>query len=195
LKWVDVSGVRLDTDACLIALQQHLTKTLLLLQSEYMQEITSHYAQSPASNESSQILSEGDVQILAGYIATEIIGGAYAAMAEWGRGSKMDPNNPALPNYITHSGLWNTYRTNDLAIRSRKAGMYVNIFGDAVVSTDKNPGRNLEEELGGKYAPWEPTHGMVETATRWMTVGRIEEIWRGALTTFPWGKFIIATSD
>jgi hypothetical protein len=117
-------------------------------------------------------------------------------MDEFGTGSLMDRSNPALDTY-RQSELWNPHRgkhgPDDTAIRSRQAGPYMNIFGDQVVSHAPRPGFNLER-LGGKYTPQPPSRAM-RTAARWMAAGRAEDIWRKALATFPWGRFIIATPD
>ena len=172
----------------MLALQQHLLATLLMMQQEYLAEARA----SMNTPEGAESLHEGEVEMLAGWITTSVIGGAYAAMDNFGTGSLMDTNNPALPEYMK-SDLWNPHRKDDLAIRSRKAGPYVNIFGETVVSTANQPGYNLEKK-GGKYAPQPPSHAL-QTAARWMMSGRVQEIWQTALTTFPWGRFIIATPD
>jgi len=174
------------------ALRQHLLVTLKLIQQEYLAEARSHMR----TREGAESLHEGEIEVLAGWVATSIIGGAFAAMDEFGRGSLMDKNNPALPNYMK-SELWNPYRgkhgSEDTAIRSRKAGPYMNIFGKTVVSHAPVPGYNLERK-GGKYAPQPPSYAL-QTAARWMINGRAQEIWSQALARFPWGRFIIATSD
>ncbi len=190
--WVDADGIRFDANACILALQQHLIKTLILIREEYMREIASHYAQSQASKEASQMLSEGDIITLAGYIAAEIVGDAYAAMAEWGRGSKMDPSNPALDSYRS-SDMWNPARK-DLAIRTRPdTPGQKNIFGEPVIG--HGTGGVFLENKDEKYIPWEPTHGMVKTAARWLSETRLNKIWKQAIDDFPWGNFIVTTSD
>lgn len=185
-------GVKFDTTGCIAALTAHLTRTLLLLREEYMREVASHMQHPEARDD----LEAGEIEALAGFIAAEVVGGAWAVMDNYGTGSLMDRDNPALPAY-KQSELWNPYRgkhgPDDTAIRSRKAGPYKNIFGETVVSRAPVPGFNLER-LGGKYEPWPPSHAF-ETAARWLAVTRLEKIWREALNTFPWGKFIIATPD
>ena len=183
-----MDGVRFDHNACMLALRQHLLSTLLLMREEYLAEARSHMR----TREGAESLHEGEIEALAGWLATSIIGGAYAAMDVFGKGSLMDRDNPALPDYMK-SGLWNPYRKDDLAIRSRKGGPYVNIFGETVISTANQPGYNLEKK-GGKYAPQPPSHAL-QTAARWMMSGRAQKIWQTALATFPWGRFIIATPD
>jgi hypothetical protein len=144
-----------------------------------------------STQEGAESLHEGEIEAVAGWIATKVVGGAWAAMDNFGTGSLMDSNNPALPDYMK-SNIWNPHRK-DTTIRSRQRGPYVNIFGETVVSNAANPGYDLEQK-GGKYAPKPPSHAM-ETATRWMMAGRAQEIWQQALLVFPWGKFIIATPD
>ena len=183
-----MDGVRFDHNACMLALRQHLLSTLLLMREEYLAEARSHMR----TREGAESLHEGEIEALAGWLATSIIGGAYAAMDVFGKGSLMDRDNPALPDYMK-SGLWNPYRKDDLAIRSRKGGPYVNIFGETVISTANQPGYNLEKK-GGKYAPQPPSHAL-QTAARWMMNGRVQEIWQKALDDFPWGDFIVATPD
>ena len=181
-------GVILNFESCVLSLGKYLLGVLLQMQQEYLAEAKSHMR----TPEGAESLHEGDIEALAGWLATSIIGGAWAAMDEFGTGSLMDRDNPALPDYMK-SDLWNPYRKDDLAIRSRKAGPYVNIFGETVVSTAKQPGYNLEQK-GGKYAPQPPSHAL-QTAARWMMSGRVIEIWQKALDDFPWGDFIVATPD
>ncbi len=177
-----------DYNSCLLALQQHLLAVLLAMRQEYLAEARSHMR----TREGAESLHEGEITALAGWLAATVVGGAWAALDIFGSGSLMDRENPALPNYMK-SDLWNPYRRDDLAIRSRKTGPYVNIFGETVVSTAKNPGYNLEKK-GGKYAPQPPSHAL-QTAARWMMSGRVIEIWQKALDDFPWGDFIVATPD
>ncbi len=174
--------------SCMLSLQRHLIDVLLQMQQEYLAEARSHMR----TREGAESLHEGEIEVLAGWLATSIAGGAFAALDVFGSGSLMDRDNPALPDYMK-SDLWNPYRKDDLAIRSRQAGPYVNIFGETVVSKAKNPGYNLEQK-GGKYAPQPPSHAL-QTAARWMMSGRVIEIWQKALDDFPWGDFIVATPD
>jgi hypothetical protein len=184
--------VKFDANACIVALQQHLLLTLKLMQKEYLAEARSHMR----TPEGAESLHDGDIEMLAGWIAVTVVGGAWAAMDEFGTGSLMDRSNPFLDAY-RQGELWNPYRgkhgPDDTAIRSRQAGPYTNIFGEQAVSRAPVPGFNLER-LGGKYAPQPPSHAM-RTAARWMMAGRAEDIWRKALAAFPWGRFIIATPD
>lgn len=162
--------------------------TLKLMQEEYLAEARSHMR----TPEGVGSLHEGEFEMFAEWVAATVVGGAWAAMDNYGKGSLMDQNNPALPGYMK-SGLWNPYRTGDLAIRSRQAGSYLNIFGEKATSKAASPGFNLEHK-GGKYAPQPPSHAL-ETAARWMKAGRAGDIWQGALNKFPWGRFIVVTPD
>jgi len=180
--------VKFNFAACMIALEQHLLATLKLMQAEYLVDAKSHMR----TPEGADSLHEGDIQLLAGWLAVTVAGGAYAAMDEFGTGSLMDKSNPALPGYMK-SGLWNPARGEDPTIRSRSPGPYTNIFGEEVVSHAARPGYNLEQK-GGKYAPQPPSHAL-QTAAKWMVSTRAIVIWQRALKAFPWGSFIVATVD
>ena len=181
-------GVKFDTAGCIAALTAHLTKTLLLLREEYIREVVSHMQRPEAKDD----LEAGEIEALAGFIAAEVVGGPWAVMDEFGRGSLMDTSNPALEAY-RQSDLWNPAR-HDLAIRGRPPGTYVDIFGRRRFSQGRLEGKLLEGRYEGQYDPWPPSRAM-RTAARWLTVTRLEKIWRESLNTFPWGKFIIATPD
>ena len=129
--------------------------------------------------------------MLGTFITAKVVGGAYAAMDEFGKGSLLDETNPALDNY-KNSGLWNPARS-DNTIRSRTRGSYVNIFGDTVNSKSNVGGIDLEQK-GGKFAPQPPSHAM-ETAAKWLMVGRLQAKWQESLRAFPWGRFFIVTKD
>ena len=136
-------------------------------------------------------LHADEIEVLGNFITAKVVGGAYAAMDEMGKGSLMDETNPALNDY-KNSGLWNPAR-HDNKIRSRNRGSYVNIFGETVESKSNVGGVNLEEK-GGKFAPQPPSHAL-ETAARWMKNGRIQAKWQESLRTFPWGRFFVVTKD
>lgn len=142
--------------------------------------------------EGAESLHADELEVLGNFITAQVVGGAYAAMDNFGRGSLMDENNPALESY-KNSGLWNPYRTDDNKIRSRERGSYVNIFGDTVHSKSNVGGIDLEQK-GGKFAPQPPSHAL-ETAAKWMRNGRIQMKWQESLRAFPWGRFFIVTKD
>lgn len=128
----------------------------------------------------------GDVEETAALITAEVVGGAWAAMDEWGTGSLMDTSNPAFPSYRA-SELWNPARP-DTAIRGRPAGEYTDIFGQRKTSTGKRAGRLLEKSP--KFAPQAPSHAMRD-AMRWMENGRMKEVLSQVVATFPWHKYIV----
>jgi hypothetical protein len=126
-------------------------------------------------------------------LTCSIIGGAWATMDEWGTGSKMDPLNPALDEYVG-SELWNEYRPGH-AIRTRKAGPYKNIFGETEVSEATRPGVDLEAlarrypERDFKMRVIEPSHAL-QNEMNYMKAGRFQEVMMEVVKDFPWGSFI-----
>ncbi len=187
-------SVKFDTQGCLNLLTQRLMAAVEILLREYLQSAQSHMQ----TREGAESLHEGAGELLAGYIAATIIGGAWAAMDNYGRGSLMDTANPALQQY-RGSDLWNPARP-DLAIRGRPKGAYKNIFGETRQSMGVLEGVNLE--TGGMparfqetFAPWPPSHAL-ETAAKWLlTEKRPQKVLKDALADFPWFQFIIATVD
>lgn len=177
-------GVKFMREPCQKALQVRLVQALKQMQKVYLAEAQSHMR----TPEGAKDLKEGEIKALATYISAEVIGGAWATMDEWGRGSLMDPNNPALMSY-QQSSLWNPHRV-DEAIRTRE-GPYTNIFGERKPGSKKG-GINLEGKPG--FEPWPPSHAM-QTAMRWMRIGTIQKILRDAIATFPFHKYIIATKE
>lgn len=155
---------------------------------QLQQELLTQAKQGMLTPEGADSLHDEEIQDIAGVIVAGIAGGAWAALDEYGKGSLMDMDNPALQEYM-NSSLWNPARKNDLSIRSRKRGTYTNIFGEQVESRSNVPGINLEQ-LGGKFEPQPPSHA-IETAMRWMRHGRMSELIKQTVRTFPFGKFII----
>jgi len=137
--------------------------------------------------EGAESLHDEDIVVIANVIIAGIGGGAWAVMDEYGTGSLMDTENPALDDY-KNSPLWNPSR-NDNTIRSRTRGSYTNIFGDTVNSRSNVGGIDLEQK-GGKYTSQPPSHAM-ETAMRWMKNGRMNAAVRSTLSTFPFSRFLI----
>lgn len=138
--------------------------------------------------EGAESLHEDEIKDIAGVIVAGIVGGAYAAMDEYGTGSLMDRFNPGIKDYV-NGPLWNPARGSDLTIRSRKRGTYTNIFGEKVESKSNVEGIDLEQ-LGGKFEPQPPSHA-IETAMRWMRVGRMRYVIQQTVRKFPFNKFII----
>lgn len=131
-------------------------------------------------------LHDDEIKDIAGVIVASIVGGAWAAMDEWGTGSLMDESNPALQNY-KNSELWNPART-DNKIRTRPKGPYTDIFGNQKVS--KAPVEGIDMEELGIVTPYYPSHA-IQTAARWMANGRMQSKIRSVVKSFPFGKFII----
>ena len=81
--------------------------------------------------------------------------GQRALILEYGKGSKMDRENPALERYM-NSAIFNKNRT-DLEIRTRPKGIYYDL--DGVPHESKtNANRELESSGNKKYAPIKPEH-------------------------------------
>jgi hypothetical protein len=108
-------------------------------------------------------------------------------MDEWGRGSKLDLDNPYLDEY-KGSSLWNPART-DTTIRSRSRGWYTNFFGERVYSGSNIAGIDLEK-LGDKFSPQPPSHAL-QTAAKWMASIRMKEAIQNTIRTFPFGRFFV----
>jgi hypothetical protein len=170
------------------ALKVSLTSAMKQLQEEFLAEAQ----QKMLTSEGKQSLHDDDINDIASVITVGIVGGAYAAMDEFGKGSSMDMSNPALQDYM-NGPLWNPARGSDPTIRSRSRGTYTNIFGQQVESRSNIPGINLEEK-DAKYAPSPPSHA-IQTAARWMENGRIQTVIKETISAFPFSKFIIANKD
>jgi len=187
-------SIRYDAQGCIDLLRQFLIIALKKLSLEYLAEAKSHML-TPKGAES---LHEGEAEEVANVITTAIVGGAWAAMDEWGTGSMMDyQNNPAFEKYM-NSGLWNPAR-HDLARRGRPAGEYVNIFGETKTSKGKLAGVDLERlaregKTSQKFLPTPPSHAM-QTAARWLRINRVQTVIKEVLKSFPWKKFIITTKS
>jgi hypothetical protein len=151
-------------------------------------ELLAESKQRMLTPEGAESLHDEDIKDIAGVIIASVVGGAYAAMDEFGKGSLMDMDNPALQEYM-NGPLWNPARGSDPTIRSRARGTYTDIFGNQVESKSNVSGIDLEE-LGGKFAPRPPSHA-IETTARWMANGRMRELIKGTVQSFPFTKFII----
>ncbi len=93
-------------------------------------------------------------------IMSIISAGQKAVIAEYGKGSLMDKNNPALDDYFNEDGTFNKRRlAHGLAIMTRPYDeQYKNL--DGVVIKRKPPKReyNLEETGMKQYQPVEPKY-------------------------------------
>jgi len=181
---ITFDAAKLTTD-----LKKALTLTLIKLQAEVL-----------ADAEGKMFTAEGRADIeampvsdVAGIITAIITEGPWAILDEFGRGSEMQQDNPFLAQY-RGSNLWNPERS-DLAIRGRPAGSQPTMFGERVFKGNA-AGRNLEElaqkgVIDKKYLPSPPSKAL-QTAMRWMAVGRFQEVIAETLKAFPWGAYLIA---
>lgn len=173
-------SIRFDSQACINSLRISLIGAMKELQMELLLE-SKQRMQTPEGKES---LHNEDIADIANIITVSIAGGAWAAMDEYGTGSKMDPLNPALDSYMSGS-LWNPVR-GDYTIAGRQEGWYTNIFGERVYSSGAYAGRGVESV----HPPTSPSHAM-ETTMLWMKNGRFREKIKDTIKYFPFGNFII----
>ena len=155
---------------------------------QLQQELLAEAKQNMLTAEGKESLHDDEIKDIAGIIVSGIVGGAWAAMDEYGKGSMMDTSNPGLQDYMS-SSLWNPARGSDSTIRSRQRGSYTNIFGENIESRSNVAGIDLEQK-GGKFSPQPPSHA-IQTAMRWMQNGRMQAKIQSVLRNFPFGKFII----
>lgn len=159
---------------------------LVSAMAQLQQELLAEVKQGMLTPEGAEDIDADDIGIVANVIIASIVGGPWAVLDEWGYGSLMDPNNPALEDY-KNSGMWNPARR-DNKIRSRpKQPGQTDIFGNPVDGRGKG-GHDLEAD--GKVQPQPPSHAL-QTAMRWMRYGRMREVIQQTVRAFPFGKFII----
>lgn len=175
----------------MVMLRQRLMVALKQLQGELLREAQTAPMQ---TREGAESLHEGALYEIADTLVAEVVGGAWAAMSEWGTGSRMDISNPALEHYMD-GDLWNPYR-NDIAIRSRDSrdNPYVDIFGKTRKTRSRRGGINLEKHKSGKYKPIPPSHAL-RTAARWMRQGRLQQVLSQAVSGMPWHKFVVVGKE
>lgn len=174
-----MSVISYDVNKMAVDFQAHLLRYVLQLRKELLDEAK----QGMNTREGADDLTEGEIKAVVGLVSGSIIGGPWAVMDDWGTGSKMDPNNPALDEY-KRSELWNPAR-HDHAIRGRPKGTYKDIFGRTQYSSGIREGVNLEH----RYEPQQPSHAL-QTAQRWMMNGRFQWMLQKAVSSFPWGAYL-----
>jgi hypothetical protein len=161
------------------------------------EEYKTYVASEMLTPEGKDDLTTGEIEALGTFLAVNVVGGAWATMDEWGTGSEMSLENPALEGY-RDSKYWNP-RRHDTTIRGRPKGQYTNIFGETKTSSGGMAGLDLEYLSNIGELPFDirvqpPSHAM-ETAARWMRETRVQTIWRESLQAFHWGGFFVITQD
>ncbi len=174
-------SIKFDSQACIMALKQELMFSMKQLQQELLNE-AKQGMQTPEGRES---LTDGDIEDIANTISVSIVGGAWAALDEWGSGSLLDESNPALANYKGGS-LWNPAR-GDNKIRTRPAGPYTNIFGEQKIG--RAPVAGVDLEAIGVVSPTPPSHA-IQNAVRWMSNSRMQRLIKETLAMFNFGKYL-----
>jgi hypothetical protein len=175
-------SIKFNSQGCVLALKAELVLSMKGLQQELLSEAKARML----TSEGMESLKDEDIVDIANVISVSIFGGAWAAMDEWGTGSLMDESNPALEDYKS-SLAWNPARP-DNKIRSRpnRAGQ-TDIFGRNVNGRGKG---GYDLETSGFAVPTPPSHA-VQTAARWMKNGRMREVIKRTICSFPFYKFII----
>lgn len=179
--WV-IAMLKFYYPACFEALKKEIKLAIIRLQRIFLEEAKSGMR----TPEGAESLELGEIEELANYYSAKIIGGAYAAMDEWGIGSLMAlEENPALEDY-KKSEIWNPARKGD-GIVGRPEGRYTNIFGETQYSSGRKEGELLEE----KYPPSPPSFA-IETALRWMvTDGTLDNEIQNIVRNFDFSKYLV----
>lgn len=160
----------------------------MLAMIDLQEELLTDAKRGMRTAEGAESLELGEVEMVANVITVSIVGGAWAAMDEWGTGSLMDDSNPALGDYIG-SQAWNPVRLGKTIVSRPNQPGQVNIFG-APVNGHGAGGVDLEEL--GIVEPQPPSHA-IQTAMRWMKNGRMRNKIRETVASFAFHKYFITT--
>lgn len=152
---------------------------------QLQQELLDEAKSKMRTPEGAESLTDDEIKDIANVISVSIVGGAWAAIDEFGTGSLMDENNPALSSY-KGGDLWNPART-DNKIRTRPAGPYTDIFGNQKIG--RAPIAGVDLEAVGAYSPTPPSHA-IRDAARWMGNFKMQKRIRNTLALFPFGKYL-----
>jgi hypothetical protein len=182
---------KFDSIAAKVALEKKLYEALLNLQEEALKDAQTKMK----TPRGAKGLNKEEIKKVASILTGEIIGNAWSVLDEFGKGSLMDRDNPALDDYI-NSDFWNPLRdTNDLAVRGRPKGSYIDFFGNKRESSGRLAGVNLEAlaeqgKLPQSFLPQYPSHALRD-AIRWIGAGRIQKILSNVIVTFPWLDYFV----
>lgn len=152
---------------------------------DLQQELLAEAKQRMLTPEGAESLHDEEIKVIAGVIVASVVGGAWAAMDEFGTGSLMDTSNPALNEY-KNSPMWNPARhDNKIRTRPNMPGQ-IDIFGNPV--NGRGAG-GYDLEAAGVFNPQPPSHAL-QTAARWMKNYRFRQKIKEVISNFPFGKFI-----
>ncbi len=174
-------SIKLDSKALINALRNELISDMKQLQQELLAEAK----QNMLTPEGSESLHDEDIKIIANVISASIGGGAWAAMDNFGSGSYMDRENPALDSY-RQSEAWNPVRDVAAILSRPDQPGQIDIFGNPVNGRGKG-GVNLEEI--GVVEAMPPSHA-IETAAKWMKTYRMRSLIKKTLDSFPYGRYL-----
>jgi hypothetical protein len=178
--------LKFDSTACEKVLVAALTLALFAIAQRFVDEARNGFLTGEAK-ESLKDPDPEEIKSVANTIAIIVTGGAYVAMDNYGKGSLMDKDNPALDAYA-NSSLWNPLRP-DYFIRGRPPGTYQNIFGDMTETSGKRAGKIIERETG-PFAPIPPSHAL-EKAARWLANGEVQHIIKTTIEEFNFSQFMV----
>jgi hypothetical protein len=180
-------GIRFSSQLCVESLRISLSMALYKVASAYINEVRASM-QTPEGADDIEDISLDDVDFVATAVAVTVVGGAWAVMDNYGKGSLMDTTNPALDDY-RNSELWNPAR-HGYEIVGRPEGWYTNIFGEQVYSKGGLEGKNIERYRGKE--PIFPSYAF-QVAARWLENYRFAEVINNVLEEFSFAPFFIAT--